>query len=65
MDIAIVSNKAMSIGLKIMKPNYHLNYGKRRIDTSIKNNNKFIELENCVKKIFKGGFDKSYFIENP
>jgi len=65
MDIAIVSNKAMIIGLKIMKPNYHLNYGKRRIDISIKNNNKFIELEKCVKKIFKGGFDKSYFIENP
>lgn len=65
MENANVSNKAINAGLKIFKPNFHLNYGKKRIDTAIKNNHDFIELEKCIKNIFKGGFDKSFFINNP
>lgn len=64
MEIASVPYKGVNEGSNILKANYHLNYGKRRVAQAIKKGNKFNPLAECVNDIFKGGFDKSYFVDN-
>jgi len=64
MEIASIPYKNINDGSKIFKPNYHLNYGKKRITQALKKKKEFFPLKQCISAIFKGGFDKSYFIED-
>ncbi|AYZ35190.1 restriction endonuclease subunit S [Chryseobacterium indologenes] len=63
MKIATVSNKNIVNGSKILKPNYHLNYGKKRIDKAIQNKRPFVELKHAVQDIYTGGIFRRLFVE--
>jgi type I restriction enzyme S subunit len=64
MEITNVSSSSIKEGLKILKPSYYLNYGKKRITKAVNNKHKFEDLESVIASVFKGGFDKSHFINN-
>jgi len=63
MEIASVTYKSILQGANIMKPNYHLNYGKKRIERAIKNKKPFIYLSDAVKEVYTGGIFKRVFVE--
>ena len=51
-------------GSNILKPNYHLNYGKKRIVRALRNENKFRPLGEITKEVYTGGIFKRVFVEN-
>jgi len=59
-----VSYRSINVGLNILKSNYHLNYGKKRIEKALKNNKPFIPLIDLVADIYTGGIFKRIFVEN-
>ncbi|WP_435134805.1 methylation-associated defense system restriction endonuclease subunit S MAD5 [Formosa sp. A9] len=63
MEIASVPYKSILNGSNIMKPNYHLNYGKKRIERAVKNKKSFIPLGDAVKDVYTGGIFKRVFVE--
>lgn len=63
MEIASVPYKSILNGSNIMKPNYHLNYGKKRIERAIKNKKSFTPLGDAVRDVFTGGIFKRVFVE--
>lgn len=63
MEVAAVPFKGILNGSNIMKPNYHLNYGKKRIDRAIKNKKSFIPLGEAVKEVYTGGIFKRIFVD--
>lgn len=63
MEIASVPYKSILNGSNIMKPNYHLNYGKKRIERAIKNKKSFTPLGEAVKDVYTGGIFKRVFVE--
>ncbi len=65
MDIAAVNYNDINKDSLILKSNFHLNYGKRRIDKARNKKFPFKDLIDCVKSIYKGGFDKNYFVNDP
>lgn len=48
----------------IIKPNFHLNFGKKRIATLIKNGKECTTLGNLVDEVYTGGIFKRVFVEN-
>jgi type I restriction enzyme S subunit len=63
MEIAYVPYKSIINGSNILKPNYHLNYGKKRIERAIKNKNSFTPLGDAVKDVYTGGIFKRVFVD--
>ena len=63
MEIASVPYKSILSGSNIMKPNYHLNYGKKRIERAIQNKKSFTPLGDTVKDVYTGGIFKRVFVE--
>ena len=51
-------------GLKILKPNYHLNYGKLRISKIRNAGGNFCSFGSLTKKIYTGGIFKRVFVED-
>ena len=64
MDIAIVKLNNVLENSKVLKPNYHLNYGKRRVVNAIDNGHSFVPLEQCSGEIYTGGIFKRVFVED-
>jgi type I restriction enzyme S subunit len=64
MKATSVSYKNIVDGSNILKPNYHLNYGKKRIDNAIKNNMVFSTLGELTTNVYTGGIFKRFFIED-
>lgn len=64
MQLATVSYKSIISSNKIVKPNYHLNYGKQRIEKAISKGFPFVPLGEAVKDVFSGGIFKRVFVEN-
>ncbi|AEA44936.1 methylation-associated defense system restriction endonuclease subunit S MAD5 [Fluviicola taffensis] len=65
MKKAIVSSNTINSNSGILKPNFHLNYGKKRIGAAQKNGCPFLPLGEVTKKVFTGGIFKRIFISNP
>src|SRR5690554_6530269 len=63
MEITNVSYKDILKSSLILKPNYHLNYGKKRIAKAVKNKKPFISLGDIVKDVYTGGIFKRVFVE--
>jgi type I restriction enzyme, S subunit len=64
MEISLVKFGDIKANSKILKPNYHLNYGKIRIATAKINNAPFIPLGKVVKEIYTGGIFKRIFVDD-
>lgn len=65
MEIACITHQSILENNFIIKPNYHLNYGKRRIETAINQGMPFLPLSECTNEIYTGGIFKRIFVENP
>jgi len=52
------------INSKILKPNFHLNFGKRRINTAIKNGLTYKYLTQVVDSVYTGGIFKRIFVSS-
>lgn len=63
MDITIVSSASIVNNNWILKPNYHMNFGKKRIEKAIIKKQKFDSLGNVTSNIFTGGIFKRFFVE--
>lgn len=59
----IKSNSILSNNF-ILKPNYHMNYGKKRIESSAYKGLHFDTLSNVTASIFTGGIFKRVFVED-
>lgn len=59
----IKSNSILSNNF-ILKPNYHMNYGKKRIESSAYKGLQFDTLSNVTASIFTGGIFKRVFVED-
>ena len=64
METAAVSYKNILTGSNILKPNYHLNYGKKRINQALKKGNKFSPLGEITSQVYTGGIFKRVFVEH-
>lgn len=64
MKVASVSYKEVIEGLKILKPNFHLNYGKSRVSAAKKKGIIFSPLSSIVDEVFTGGIFKRVFVDN-
>ena len=64
METAEVAYKNILGGSNIFKPNYHLNYGKKRVEKALRKNKSFIPLGEAVKDVYTGGIFKRVFIES-
>lgn len=64
MKFAAVPYKSLQEGSNIIKPNFHLNYGKSRISNSKRNGASFKTLGELTNHIYTGGIFKRMFVEN-
>lgn len=64
MKVASVASKSIVDSSSILKPNFHLNYGKKRIENAVKNGNPFIPLREVVQDVYTGGIFKRVFVED-
>lgn len=64
MEIASIPYKSVVSNSGIMKPNYHLNYGKKRIEKALRNNKPFEKLEDVTASVYTGGIFKRVFVED-
>lgn len=64
MEFSTISSRNITSNSSIIKPNYHLNYGKLRIEKSKKNNHKFSTLGELTSEVYTGGIFKRVFIDN-
>jgi type I restriction enzyme S subunit len=60
-----ISIRNIKTGSNIIKPNFHLNYGKKRIVNLLQNGYPCDPLGSLVGKIYTGGIFKRIFVENP
>lgn len=63
MVISEVSIKSIINSSSVLKPNYHLNYGKKRIEKAKRKNIKFTSLANLTDQVYTGGIFKRFFVE--
>jgi type I restriction enzyme S subunit len=63
MEETIVGIQSILNSSKILKPNFHLNYGKRRIETAKTNKKPFTYLGDLVLEVYTGGIFKRIFVE--
>ncbi len=64
MKTAKVTYKTIKNNDSILKPNYHLNYGKNRVENAIENSFPFTNLGTITDKVFTGGIFKRVFVED-
>lgn len=64
MEVASIPYKSVVSNSGIMKPNYHLNYGKKRIEKALRNNKPFEKLEDVTASVYTGGIFKRVFVED-
>jgi type I restriction enzyme, S subunit len=63
MEIASVPYKSILNGSNILKSNFHLNYGKKRVEAALKNKKPFKPLGELTTNVFTGGIFKRVFVE--
>ena len=64
METTKVNLNSITKNTFILKPNFHMNFGKRRIEQARKNGLRFESLGNVVDKVFTGGIFKRVFVES-
>jgi len=64
MEIASISYRNIISDSNILKPNYRLNYGKKRIEKAKKNNKLFSTLGELTSQVYTGGIFKRVFVED-
>lgn len=64
MEITQVKSKTIINSSHILKPSYHMNYGKKRIETAIYNKFPFSTLEEVCTSVFTGGIFKRVFVDD-
>jgi type I restriction enzyme, S subunit len=64
MEIATIPYGSILSNTSILKSNYHLNYGKKRIEKALRNKKPFEKLEDIVTDVYTGGIFKRVFIED-
>lgn len=65
MEITRVKSKTVTDNSFILKPGYHMNYGKKRIEKAIYNEFPFDSLGNVSASVFTGGIFKRVFVDDP
>lgn len=65
MEITKVKSKIVIDNSFILKPGYHMNYGKKRIEKAIYNKFPFDSLGNVSGSVFTGGIFKRVFVDDP
>lgn len=63
MESTVISFQNILKSSKILKPNFHLNYGKRRIERAKMNGKPFDNLGLLVSEVYTGGIFKRIFVE--
>ena len=64
METTKVNLNSITKNTFILKPNFHMNFGKRRIEQARRNGLRFESLGNVVDKVFTGGIFKRVFVES-
>lgn len=64
MEVTSIGSKSVIGNSAILKPNYHLNYGKKRIEKALKNGNSFSALGDLTDEVYTGGIFKRVFVDN-
>lgn len=64
MEITKVKSKTVIGNSHILKPNYHMNYGKKRIEQAVYNKYPFDSLGNIAASVFTGGIFKRIFVDD-
>lgn len=64
MEIANIPYQSIISGARILKPNYHLNFGKKRIEKAISFKKPFLPLGQIVEAVYTGGIFKRIFINS-
>lgn len=65
MEITSVNSRTIVDNNWILKPNFHMNYGKKRIERAIRKKHSFLKLGEVVDSVFTGGIFKRVFVDNP
>ena len=65
MEVTIVNSNVIVKNNWILKPNFHMNYGKKRIEKALRNKQKFSTLGEVTDSVFTGGIFKRIFVDNP
>ncbi|HAY3534790.1 TPA: restriction endonuclease subunit S [Elizabethkingia anophelis] len=63
MQITKVSSESIIANSFMLKPNFHLNFGKRRIERAKKQGLEFQSLGNVTDEVFTGGIFKRIFVD--
>lgn len=64
MEITQVKSRIIIGNSHILKPSYHMNYGKKRIEKAIYNEFPFDSLGNVSASVFTGGIFKRMFVDD-
>lgn len=64
MNITTINYKNIISDSNILKPNYHLNFGKKRISNVIRNGKHYLPLSDLTDNIYTGGIFKRVFVNN-
>lgn len=64
MEVTHIKSKTVIGNSFILKPSYHMNYGKRRIEKAIYNEFPFDSLGNVCASVFTGGIFKRVFVDD-
>lgn len=64
MEITQIKSKTVIDNSFILKPGYHMNYGKKRIEKAIYNKFPFDSLGNVCASVFTGGIFKRVFVDD-
>jgi type I restriction enzyme S subunit len=64
MNVGAINSKELLTGSFILKPNFHLNYGRYRLANYTHNGGKHSTLSSQVRKVYRPGIFKRIFIEN-
>ncbi|ATA93064.1 restriction endonuclease subunit S [Capnocytophaga canimorsus] len=64
MQVAKINSSSITTNSFMLKPNFHMNFGKRRIERAIKQGLEFKPLGEVVNKVFTGGIFKRVFVDD-
>ncbi len=64
MEVTHIKSKTVIGNSFILKPSYHMNYGKKRIEKAIYNGFPFDSLGNVSASVFTGGIFKRMFVDD-
>lgn len=63
MQVTKINSSSITANSFMLKPNFHMNFGKRRIERARKQGLEFQPLGNVVDKVFTGGIFKRVFVD--